>query len=77
MAKQTISAWLLGIFKAFNQAGAAALAAGPVGVVVLGGNDIWSRFYTFMEFSAATWLLAGLHGLAVYVSQDPAPLDEE
>lgn len=53
------------------------MAAGPVGVVMLGGEDIWSRVIVFCEFSAATWILAGIHGLAVYVSQDPAPLDDD
>lgn len=53
------------------------MAAGPVGVVAEGGADAWARFIVFIKFSAATWVLAGLHGLAVYVSQDPAPLDDD
>ncbi len=77
MAKQSIGSWLLWILGAFNRAGAAALAAGPVGVVMLGGTDIWSRVVIFVQFAVATWVLAGIHGLAEYVSSDPVPLDDD
>jgi hypothetical protein len=77
MAKQTLDKWLLAIAASFNKAGAAAVAAGPVGAIAFGGVDIWHRVIAYVGFAAATWVVAGIHGAAAYIAKDSVPFDEE